>query len=485
MGEFERLQSKLSAAHSFNTIDSATPHTVVVLPSYSVSESLLSHYANRLVALEHRFLVGILLLRMPAVRIVYVCSGEPDAAVVDHYLSLLPAEAAATARDRLRIVVVDDSGARSIAAKLLDRPDIIEEMRAWIGDQPAFIEPWNVTDLEVDLAVALGLPIFGTPPDLWPLGFKSSGKALLREAGVPVPPGFEHLTSVDEAVEAIDRLRIDDPALSAVVLKHDDSGAGDGNAVIRLDDLEPPGSAISRRRLRSRINTLEAWYLSDLQAGFIVEAMVAGDRFSSPSAQIDIEPSGTVRVLSTHEQVLDDTGQVYLGCRFPADPSYAGDLGPHARSVGEEFARRGALGRLAVDFVTSADDRGPWSPYALEINLRRGGTTHSFVVLRHLAPGSYDADAGIYVDDRGDTKCYAASDNLVDERWTGLPERSVVEAMRSSGLLFDRDTRTGVVPHMLSCLAVDGRFGVTAIGNTAEQAEALYEATRAALDRVT
>ena len=56
--------------------------------------------------------------------------------------------------------------------------------------------------------------------------------------------------------------------------------------------------------------------------------------------------------------------------------------------------------------------------------------------------------------------------------------------MRSSGLLFDRDSRTGVVPHMLSCLAVDGRFGVTAIGNTAGQAEELYEATRVALDEL-
>jgi hypothetical protein len=38
---------------------------------------------------------------------------------------------------------------------------------------------------------------------------------------------------------------------------------------------------------------------------------------------------------------------------------------------------------------------------------------------------------------------------------------------------------------MLSCLAIDGRFGVTAIGNTPEQAEALYDATRAAVHDLT
>ena len=479
--DLARLQSGLAAAYAVNTATSTTPHTVVVLPSFSVSESLLSHYANRLAPLEHRFLLALFLLRLPTARILFVCSAAPDDSVVDHYLSLLPAALVAGARERFRIVVVDDSSARAVASKLLDRPDVIDEMRAWIGDTPAFIEPWNVTDLEVELALRLGLPINGTPPDLWPLGFKSAGRKTIRGAGVPVPHGFEDLRSVDDAVDAIDRIRGVDPDLGAVVLKHDDSGAGDGNAVIRVDDLEPPGSAMSRRRLRSRINRLEAWYLADLGRGFIVEAMVAGTRFSSPSAQVDVMPEGSVRVVSTHEQIMDESGQVYLGCRFPADPAYAGDLGAHARAVGEALARHGAIGRLGIDFVTSADEQRPWDIHALEINLRRGGTSHPFAVLRHLAPGAYDERAGRYVDDRGDTKSYVASDNLVDERWTGLAERTVLQALQSSGLAFDRETRTGVVPHMLSCLAIDGRFGITAIGSTSDHAEELYAATREAV----
>ncbi len=484
MDEFQRLQSRLEAAHAANTVESTTRHTVVVLPSFSLGESLLSHYANRLSALEHRFLVCVLMLRMPAVRIVYVCSGEPSDAIVDHYFSLLPPAIAAEARDRLRIVVVDDPSARSVSDKLLDRPDLIESVRSWIGDDLAFIEPWNVTEREVEVARRLGIPLNGTAPELWPLGFKSAGRSIFREAGVPVPPGFEDLDSVEDAVDAIDRLRTDRPELAAVVLKHDDSGAGDGNAVIRLDDLEAPGSLVSRRRLKGRINTLEAWYISDLSLGFVAEARIDGARFSSPSAQIDIAPSGSVSVLSTHEQILDDSGQVYLGCRFPADPGYAGVLGGHARAIGKTLAERGALGRLAVDFVTSAAEEGPWTAYALEINLRKSGTTHPFSVLRHLAPGRYDPETGVYVDDLGQEKWYVASDNLVDERWTGLAEAEVIEALRSSGLGFAPTSRTGVVPHMLSCLGIDGRFGVTAIGDSPGHADELYRATRAAIEDI-
>jgi hypothetical protein len=482
MDEFRRLQARLEAAHAMNTVESTTPHTVVVLPSFSLGESLLSHYANRLPALEHRFLVCVLMLRMPAVRIAYVCSGAPSDDIVDHYFSLLPPELADGARGRLRIVVVDDPSARSVAAKLLDRPDLIESIRSWIGNELAFIEPWNVTEREVEVALRLGIPLNGTAPDLWPLGFKSAGRSIFREAGVPIPAGFENLWSVDAAVDAIDRLRAELPALREVILKHDDSGAGDGNAVIRVDDLEHPGSVLSRRRLKGRINTLEAWYIADLSLGFVVEERIDGSRFSSPSAQIDISPDGSVRVLSTHEQILDDNGQVYLGCRFPADPGYAGALGAHAASIGGTLAERGALGRLAVDFVTSATEDEPWNAYALEINLRKSGTTHPFSVLRHLAPGHYDADTGVYVDDRGQSKHYVASDNLVDERWTGIPEGEIIEVLRSSGLGFERGTRTGVVPHMLSCLAIDGRFGVTAIGDSPAHAGELYQATRSAIE---
>jgi hypothetical protein len=482
MKEFHRLQQKLGLAYALNTPDSSTPHVVVLLPSFSVGESLLSHYASRLPALEHRFLVGMLLLRMPATRLVYICSAEPDSDVVEHYLSLLPPPLLPQLHNRFQIVVVDDLSARPVAAKLLDRPDLIDRIRSWIGSDPGFIEPWNVTEPERELALGLGLPLLGTAPELWPLGFKSKGRELLRDAGVPVPPGRENLSSVTEVVEAIEELRATDPDTESVILKLDDSGAGDGNAVIRVDDLEPPGSKIASRRLRSRVNSLEPWYLGDLESGCVAEKRITGDRFSSPSAQVEIGPDGTTKVLSTHEQILGgDDDQVYLGCRFPADPAYSSEIGAHARAAADSLQERGALGRAAIDFVASYSRGGPWSVHAIEINLRKGGTTHPYSVLRHLAPGCYDAESGAYTDDSGREKYYVASDNLVDETWTGIPESTVLAALDEAALLFDRTSRTGVVPYMLSCLVLDGRFGMTAIADSPGQADDLHQATIAAV----
>ena len=56
----------------------------------------------------------------------------------------------------------------------------------------------------------------------------------------------------------------------------------------------------------------------------MVEERVEGVAFTSPSAQVDVLPDGSVVVLATHEQELGGAeGQVYMGCRFPAEDAYA------------------------------------------------------------------------------------------------------------------------------------------------------------------
>ena len=467
----------LTSALDINRPGSTQEHLVVVLPSLSVGESLLSHYQDRIPALEHRFVTAMLMLRITTARVAIVVSQHPGEEVIDYYLGLL---AVPGARERLELIVVDDRSARPVAAKLLERPDLIDRLRGMGEGIPALVEPWNVWLPEQAVAEALEMPMNGTPPEVWPVAFKSAGRRLMAAAGVPVPAGFEHLHTMDEAIAAIEQLRAERPGVPGAVIKHDDSGAGDGNAVIDLADLEPPGTRAAKARIRSRVRSLAPWYLEDLAKGFVVEERIVGERFSSPSVQLDVLPDGGVRVLSSHEQILGGAdGQVYMGCRFPADPDYAPEIARHAEAVGHALAAHGAMGRAAVDFVTAFGPDG-WQVYALEINLRRGGTTHPFTVLRHLVPGTYDAGTGTYRSESGEAKFYSATDNMVDERWTGATPTEVIDAVRNAGLEF-REGK-GVVLHMLSCLAIDGRFGLTAIANSPPEADQLVEDTRAAVD---
>ena len=465
-----QLEHGLGAALRANRPGSGVAHVVVALPSLNLGPSLLVHYARRVPALEHRFLLGVpMLARVRDAELVLACSVPPPPCEVDHCFSLLPEDVRDDCRRRFRVLSADDPSSRPLAGKLLDRPDLVERLRGWIGDRPGFIEPWNVTDTEVALAEALGIPVNGTAPELWPLGFKSAGRRLLREAGVPVSDGAEDVRGVDDVLAAIEAIRSRRPDCRGVVVKTDNSGSGDGNRVIRLGAGQDAREALSR---------LPPWYVEDLRHGAVVEELVCGEPFSSPSVQVDLLPDGPPRVVSTHEQVLGGSeAQVYLGCRFPADEGYAADLARYGLAAGERLGRLGALGRIGIDFAAGLGPDGRLRLCALEVNLRKGGTTHPFAVLRNLVPGRYDLAGARWVADAGGHRFYEATDNLVDPAWLGRDPRDVIESVRRAGLEFDHRRGVGVVLHMLSGLEVEGRMGLTAIGASRTHAAELFAAT--------
>jgi hypothetical protein len=479
---FAELQKRLGAVWAFNTPGAGVEHVLVALPSFSVGESLLSHYTTRIPSLEHRYLLAQLMLhRISGCELVFVTCAPPEPDVLGYYVSLMPSDDARSgAKKRMHVVVVPDRTPRSVAAKLLDRPDLIDGLKRTIGGRPTFIEPWNVTDDEVELALRLDAPINGSAPSLWPLGFKSAGRKLFKEAGVPVATGSEDVRTPKDVVAAIKQIRHQRPDAPGVVIKLDDSGAGDGNVVVDLDASEP-----SDEDNDQRLAAIPDWFEEELVAGGVVEELIRGDRFTSPSAQVDILPDGQTVVLSTHEQVLGgENGQVYMGCRFPADPAYAAEIARYGYDIGRALAHRGARGRCSIDFAAAQLPSGRWRVVALEINLRKGGTTHPYSVLRNLVPGLYSAAAGRWIAADGSTRCYSATDNLIDERWCGVPPKAVIEAVRDAGLGFDHRRGTGVVLHMLSGLAIDGRFGLTAVGRSTDEAAQLYEATVSTVRRL-
>lgn len=474
MKTFTQLQAGLGPALAANREGSGTPHVVIALPSYSASASLLEHYGDRILALEHRYLLGTLMThRLEHVDLALLSSIAPTGDVLAYHRALGPRPQAWSAGTH--VLALEDPSPGSLAEKLLARPDVLDRLCRMIGDRPAFIEPWNVTEHEVAVAERLQVPVNGMDPSLWHLGFKSAGRRLFARAGVPHPAGVEGVRSVSDVLRAIDAVRAARPDASAVVVKHDDSYAGDGNIVVNL--LDGPGPA-AREVLRRRVVALPAPYLAELRKGGIVEELVTGTEVTTPSAQIDLLPDGRVDVLATHEQVVGGVnGQVFLGCRFPAEPHHAGEVARHARAVGEQLVAAGAIGRVSVDFISTRDASGLGQVMALEVNLRKGGTTHPYAALRNLVPGHYDETGGQWVSAAdGSPRAYVCTDNLLDASWVGLSSQRVIDAVDRAGLQLDHRTGVGVVLHMLSGLAIDGRIGLTAIGLDAAHAQRLHDA---------
>jgi hypothetical protein len=194
-------------------------------------------------------------------------------------------------------------------------------------------------------------------------------------------------------------------------------------------------------------------------------------------------PGGEYEVVSTHDQLLGGPhGQSYLGRRFPADHSYRHLIVTEALKIGARLAREGVVGRYGIDFVVTQASSGEWRAYAIEINLRNGGTNHPFLTLQALTDGSYDPQTHEFRSATGQTKYYFATDHLEALEYARLTPNDLLDLVPRRGLIWQSDPQTGIAFHMLSALAVAGRVGLTAIGDSPGQAEDLYTQVKNVLD---
>src|SRR5438045_6505955 len=191
--EFEQLQKKLVPLWKSIERFNQDPQTIVVVPSMSV-DAISSGAVMQ--AYEERFLFLLLLLRQPRARLIYVTSQTILPSIIDYYLDLLPGVIPSHARQRLFLLSPMDGSVRSLSDKLLERPRLIEQIRSLIIDPDrAHLVPFNTTRREKELALRLGIPMYGADPKFFPLGTKSGCRKLFQDEDVARPLGQENLGS--------------------------------------------------------------------------------------------------------------------------------------------------------------------------------------------------------------------------------------------------------------------------------------------------
>jgi hypothetical protein len=490
LATFAGLQSQFSRSFSALFDDPKVPRTVLIVPSLSLDQQVLAkisgvhHY-------EERMLCLLLLLRMPRTRVIYVTSTVISETIIDYYLHLLPGVPGVHARRRLTLISCNDASPTALTRKILERPRVLDRIREAIPDlASAHMTCFTVTELERKLALVLGLPIYGCDPSLLHWGSKSGSRKIFREAEIDLPFGFEDLADADDIARALTELKGRKPELRKAVVKLNEGFSGEGNAVFEYANA-PSGTSLLpwiRTRLPSlgfeaRSMTWELYQEKLRCMGGIVEEFIAGALKQSPSAQFRINPIGGVDAVSTHDQVLGGAnGQIFLGCRFPADLAYRLDIQARSAKVAEALLHKGVLGRFGIDFI-SVKEGDAWRHFAIEINLRKGGTTHPFLMLQYLTDGRYEAETGEFLTPAGQPCYYYASDNLESERYRGLTPYDLVDISVINGLHFHAATSEGVAFHLIGALSEFGKLGVVCIGRTPERADTLYHSTVEILDR--
>src|SRR6266542_5551838 len=210
---FEELKPRLGQLWNALSARHEEPYTSVVIPSMTLDRAELTKL-EAASFYEERLLFLLIRLRNPQAHMVYVTSQPVHPLILDYYFQLLAGIPASHARSRLTLLCAQDASARPLTEKILERPRLIQRIRYGIGDpNRAFLTVFNSTPLERRLAVLLGIPLNGVDPDLQHLGTKSGSRKIFREAGVPLPEGFEDLRSESDVVDALEALREKRPGI--------------------------------------------------------------------------------------------------------------------------------------------------------------------------------------------------------------------------------------------------------------------------------
>jgi hypothetical protein len=468
---FKKLQRNFAGQYEWAFPDKHAPKTVVIVPSLTLDQEILSKVKGQ-VYYEERMLCLLMLLRMPKTHVIFVTSVPVDPAIVDYYLHLLPGITGYHARQRLTLLSCYDPSPVSLTQKVLDRPLLLNRIQKAIQHgHSAHLACFNVTHLERTLAVKLGIPIFGCDPDLYSWGTKSRSRDLFRRCNLPLPDGYEDIRNENEIIAALAALKRAKPALRKAVIKMNDGFSGEGNAIFSYEgspeeNLETWIADQLPRKLVIIADDMNytRFMLKFEQMRGIVEEFIEGAVKTSPSVQCRINPLGGAEVVSTHDQVLGgESNQVFLGASFPADPVYNVEIGKMGKTVAEFLRDRGVLGRFSVDFLSVQTPEG-WNHYAIEINLRKGGTTHPFLMLQFLTGGEYNYLTGVYTTANGQSRSYYTTDNLKSDKYRGITPHDLIDIAICNELHYDASSQEGVTFHIIGALSQFGKIGLLCIG---------------------
>ena len=488
---FTTLQERFTKHFSEIFLNDLAEKTVVIIPSLTLDSEMLTTVKG-IIHYEERMLCMLMLLRMPRTQVIYITSVPIDSSIIDYYVHMLPGITGYHARQRLTILSCYDASRKSLTEKILQRPRLIKRIRDLIKfPEMTHMACFNVTAHEKKLAITLDIPIYGCDPQLLYLGTKTGSRMIFKQIGIPVPAGIENVQNEKEIASALTELKKNNPALQKAVVKMNDGFSGEGNAIFYYNELqsgEENLESIILQKLPVYLKAVAAVsYHQYLQKfiflGGIVEEFISGEFIQSPSVQCRINPVGDADIISTHDQVLGgECGQVFLGAIFPANKEYNFDISVMGKLIAQELQSQGVLGRFSIDFISVKQPVG-WNHYAIEINLRKGGTTHPFLMLQFLTGGEFKWEENIYLMPNGQQRCYFATDNVVNEKYIGLTPHDLIDIAMCNGIQFDGAKQTGVMFHMIGALSQYGKLGMVCIGKTVEEAKEFYTRTMEVLDK--
>lgn len=439
----------------------------IVIYSINYSEELLKQLPYISYFVE-RSLCHLKILLRPHVCVVIITPSLVDSYIFEYHfqdLYQMNSEHKASAYQRL-IKLFPESQEKITLSNLVINDDSIisrlkEELNKAESVEIISCAPCKQIDF---LGEQLNIAVQECPEDLscyW--GSKAGSKDAFFKSGVSTPRGtIESFKNIDDIKEETFRLAKMNPPSKNVVIKLNDGswGNGLGNVIIDCDKLFQTNDL--SQSIESSMQSWENLVPEILQGGAIVEEYLKGVT-CSPSGQGFIDKEGNVKMLSIHDQIL--VGSQYMGCIFPASTEYLSKINETIEKVGRTLYTNGVCGTFGIDFIVVQDGE----LLATEINLGKVVPSHAFSYVESVIGNSVSSD-GMLRNKNGLPIHYVHRRLYEPSLLKYLEPQMAVETLRSSGLLYEHNTQTGTILHILGALKLCGYIEITSVEKSREKA---------------
>ena len=365
----------------------------------------------------------------PNITVVYVSAFEMSQEVINYYLKILEKGGVQDPGSRLNFVFPDLSNLPTHLATtkgVLYSPSTIKRLKNLVKHTKAYIVPGPMTKEEVELAVALGLPIYaGDPHKSQLFSTKSGSKRVLSEASIPLPPGAFDIYDEKEFLATLTRLICNNPDIETWIFKIDNELAGRGHAFLDVGALKPiknlkKGDLQVNEEKQARIyqyllrvlpskvkiampNLYTSWkeYLKEfVKSGGVIEAGAPclPNKKGSVSVVFCVNPDKSIDLIGAFDK-LESKKFVTTAYSFPQKALPNMNFKLFALTLGSTLYEKDILGYVCVDLVSFPDDRSSSEHplfWAVDLNCHLNAVGSVMYFFDFLMQGNLDETFGNY-----------------------------------------------------------------------------------------
>ncbi|ESO87612.1 hypothetical protein LOTGIDRAFT_194358 [Lottia gigantea] len=409
-------------------------------------------------------------------------------------------------------------------------PIALQRIKRLIVGREAYIVTGVPHKDDLSVADALEVPILAPEPDIAHLySTKSGSKRIFASANVALPYGEYDIYSLAQLHECLAQLVTENLDVKRWLFKLDNEFDGRGIAICDVTQYLPCYSWALKESHRygekwSKKWAQEAAYLkilgeipsvlttyaqpvntklypnwtkyiqAFLSQGGVIEACPPSSSITTLSADLLIEPSGNIKILTIGDQIHAESPFSCWGMSIPQSSIEPTVINDACFNIAEACRTRGIVGYLTVDFVTFIDSKMEQQLWALDISLNYSDTLSIYQLLLYTTNGKLDTENHIFnvtlplqdnkkikpkkrsnsEEDDPNTSRYAVMSTRLLHTNLAVVHYSVFFQMcRAHGIGFDIKEKQGTAFTLIDSFSRE-RLGMITIGDNLQGALAMF-----------